>query len=153
MFSPAKKAGHPRLKAKAADTRHLIPFAVQVCAENLKFLGPNAVRLVMAVDALHDAHKIIFKEPKQMAPASCQQLQRSLLRFLHCWKSFGCHQVFKHHMVFHVAEFVAIHGNPKYYWTYADENENRLMGTVAKSLHAGATFYTTLLQKVLPDNC
>ena len=34
---------------------------------------------------------------------------------------------------------------------YADEQENRVTGAVAKSLHGGNTFYLTFLQKVLPE--
>ena len=80
-------------------------------------------------------------------------LQKSLIRFLHFYKAAGGHEVFKFHMLYHVAEYAAVHGNPRFYWTYADEQENRLMGTVAKSLHAGRTFYTRFLEKVLPENC
>ena len=36
---------------------------------------------------------------------------------------------------------------------YADEQENRVMGSVAKSLHGGNTFYLSFLQKVLPEVC
>ena len=68
-------------------------------------------------------------------------------------KAFGGHMVFKHHMAWHLAERAGRLGNPKFYWTYADEQENRVMGSVARSLHGGNTFYLTFLQKVLPEVC
>jgi len=72
-------------------------------------------------------------------------------RVLAHWSSFGGHMVFKHHCAWHLSERATRHGNPKYYWTYADEQDNRVMGTVAKKLHGGRTFYLTFLKKVLPE--
>ena len=58
----------------------------------------------------------------------------------------------KHHFAYHIAERADTHGIPRFSWTYADEQENRAMGSVAKSLHP-STFYTAFFQKVLPDVC
>eukprot|EP00959_Pyramimonas_sp_CCMP1952_P261211 5461262-Pyramimonas_sp.AAC.1 len=74
------------------------------------------------------------------------------MEFLHSWKESEGHHVFKFHMAFHVVEQASAKGNPRAYWTYADEAENRLMGFVAKALHGGRTFYTRFLQRVLPEN-
>ena len=62
----------------------------------------------------------------------------------------GGHCVFKHHCAFHIVERAGWMGNPKFYWTYPDEAENRIMKAVAASLHGGCTFYMSLLEKVLP---
>jgi hypothetical protein len=56
-------------------------------------------------------------------------------------------------MCWHIVERIPEHGNPRFYWTYPDEGQNRIMGNVAKSLHGGATFYVTFLQKVLAESC
>ena len=45
------------------------------------------------------------------------------------------------------------HGKHCFCLTYADEQENRAMGSVAKSLHGSNTFYLTFLQQVLPEVC
>ena len=74
-------------------------------------------------------------------------------RFLSCWKAYGGHCVPKHHFAWHLAQRARTQGNPRFYWTYADEQENRVMGSVAKSLHGGNTFYLSFLQKVLPEVC
>ena len=76
-------------------------------------------------------------------------LQRCMFRFLSAWKEYKGHCVFKFHMSAHLAEQAAEKGNPRTYWTYPDEAENRLMQKVAKSLHGGPTFYVRLLEKVL----
>eukprot|EP00969_Alexandrium_andersonii_P168620 7451884-Alexandrium_andersonii.AAC.1 len=93
------------------------------------------------------------EEPRAMSPEGLEALQTCTLRFLSLWKSFGGHLVFKHHCMWHLAERASEHGNPRFYWTYADEGENRVMSAVAKTLHGGHTFYTTFLQKVLPEVC
>eukprot|EP00969_Alexandrium_andersonii_P132770 5871349-Alexandrium_andersonii.AAC.1 len=51
-------------------------------------------------------------------------------------------------MAWHLAKDAGVAGNPRFCHTYPDEGENRVVGTVAKSLHSGNTFYSTLLQKV-----
>ena len=88
-----------------------------------------------------------------MSAQGLRQLQGDMSRFLASWKAFGGHMVFKHHMAWHLAERAGILGNPWLYWTYADEQENRVMGSVARSLHGGNTFYLTVLQKVMQDAC
>ena len=90
-------------------------------------------------------------EPRQMTPGGLFALQSSMSKFLVNWRAWGGHCVFKHHMAWHMVERASQHGNPRFYWTYADEQENRVMSQVAKSLHAGNTFYVTFLQKVLPE--
>eukprot|EP00959_Pyramimonas_sp_CCMP1952_P436978 9149346-Pyramimonas_sp.AAC.1 len=68
-------------------------------------------------------------------------------RFLVYWRLYGGHQVFKFHSAWDMLRRAARRGNPRYYRTYADEHVNRLIGAVAKSCHAGGTFYMTLLEK------
>eukprot|EP00959_Pyramimonas_sp_CCMP1952_P151415 3168363-Pyramimonas_sp.AAC.1 len=70
--------------------------------------------------------------------------------FLRAWSSYKGHLVPKCHMCWHLAEQCAEMGNPAACWAYPDENENRLMGTVAKSLRGGSTFYVRFLEEVVP---
>eukprot|EP00959_Pyramimonas_sp_CCMP1952_P471098 9497851-Pyramimonas_sp.AAC.1 len=74
-----------------------------------------------------------------------------MLAFLRAWKEHRGHEVFKFHVAVHLAQQVAEKGNPKAYWTYPDEAENRLMQKIAKSLHGGSTFYSAFFEKVLPE--
>ena len=83
-----------------------------------------------------------------MSSDGLAKLRRSTTRYLTFYKAAGGHLVYKHHMAWHLVERTEVHGNPRFYWTYADENQNRLMGRVAKSLHGGQTFYSTFLEKV-----
>ena len=90
-------------------------------------------------------------EPRTMSTAGLRDLQSSMLCCLTHWKLVGGHVVFKHHCAWHMVERARRQGNPIFYWTYADEQEHRVMKRVAQSLHGGNTFYLTCLQKVLPE--
>eukprot|EP00959_Pyramimonas_sp_CCMP1952_P138879 2906895-Pyramimonas_sp.AAC.1 len=72
-------------------------------------------------------------------------------RFPVHWRLCGGHHVFNFHSAWGMVRRAARQGNPTYYWTYADEQMNRLIGAVAKSCHAGGAFYMALLEKVLWD--
>eukprot|EP00959_Pyramimonas_sp_CCMP1952_P044435 928619-Pyramimonas_sp.AAC.1 len=74
-------------------------------------------------------------------------LQTNTIAFLNAWAEFGGHSVFKFHMCIHLAQQIAVKGNPTGYWTYPDESENRVMQKVAKSLHGGSTFYVRMIEK------
>ena len=92
-------------------------------------------------------------EGRGMSPDGYRQLEASMSKFLANWSAWGGHMVPKHHMAWHMAQRARQHGNPKYYWTYPDESENRTMSAVAKVLHGGKTFYQAFLQRVLPEAC
>ena len=144
----------PRLKAKAAETRNLCPLLPQLCAEHpaiLAELGIRALHLRVCCTEINSFYDILNTEPRRMTPDGLHRLETCVCRFLTHWRAFAGHCVYKHHMFFHLAERAREHGNPKWYWTYADETENRLMKQVAQSLHGGPTFYSSFLQKVLPE--
>lgn len=146
------KASQPRLKAKAAETRNLIPFCAQLVVEQEAKLGGRHGMLRMATSALAAVYQVMrSEETRHMSAAGLSELQRQMSRFLHYWKAWGGHMVYKHHAAWHIAQMAAIHGNPRFYWTYPDESENRAMKKVAQSMHAGPTFYTSFMQKVLPE--
>ena len=156
MGTKKKKDGtstksHPRLKAKAAETRHLLPMLSQIIAENPGKMGAGAVHLTICVREMNLFYRTMHDSPRQMSPDALRVLESSMSRFLTHWTAWGGHVVFKHHMAWHLAQRARRHGNPRYYWTYADEGENRVMSSVAKSLHGSNSFYITFLQKVLPE--
>ena len=122
----------PRLAAKAAETRNLVPLLAQLCGENREFLGDRAVHLIICCTELLRFYQTMEAEPRQMTPGGLFALQSSMSKFLVNWRAWGGHCVFKHHMAWHMVERASQHGNPRFYWTYADEQENRVMSQVAK---------------------
>eukprot|EP00959_Pyramimonas_sp_CCMP1952_P331350 6938650-Pyramimonas_sp.AAC.1 len=93
-------------------------------------------------------HDLVQSNPRQLSDAVARSMEQSILRFLTYWQNYGGHEVFKHHVAIHCVMQSRRLGNPRCRWTYADENENRLMGSAAKSVHHGDTFYVTLMQKL-----
>ena len=144
------KPALPKLKAKAAETRNLLPLCPLICRENMGCLGERAEYLVAAADELVKVYEVMQDEPRRMTPDGLRALRQAMTRHLSFWQHAGGHLVPKHHYSWHLVERAGEAGNPRWYWCYADEGENRTMSRVAGSLHAGDTFYATFLQKVLP---
>eukprot|EP00959_Pyramimonas_sp_CCMP1952_P169255 3535998-Pyramimonas_sp.AAC.1 len=80
-------------------------------------------------------------------------MESHMMHFLNYYKASGQHLVYKHHMCYHIVQRSRTSGNPRYMWTYNDESENRILGTIAKSAHHGSTFYFALLEKHLGHLC
>ena len=139
----------PRLKAKAAESRNLVRLLPQRCRENPDCFADTSKFLAAACTEMDSLYKVMQAEPRQMTSAGLRQLRQHMTRFLTYWKAFGGHLVPKHHFAWHIVERADRNGNPMFYWTYADEQENRVMSAVAKSLHGGNTFCFAVLEKVL----
>ena len=141
----------PRSGAKAAESRNLVPLLPQLCVEYNAFLGTAGNFLQGCCVELDAWYSILKNEGRNLSSGSLNKLRQHATRFLTFWKRFGGRETPKHHFFWHIAERADIHGNPRMYWTYLDESENRAMSQVAKSLHGGSTFYVTFLQRVLPE--
>ena len=103
----------PRLKAKAAQTRNLLPLLVQSCNEGRASLGDKAGSICLAAKELKAIHDIMDKEPRAMSSEGAESFQRSTLRFLHFGKNAGGREVLKTHMLFEIAKQIPTKGNPK----------------------------------------
>eukprot|EP00969_Alexandrium_andersonii_P034139 1492994-Alexandrium_andersonii.AAC.1 len=119
--------GKPRLKAKAAETRHLLPLAQALCAKYPSRLGERGALLRGAVDRVAKFLEVMRREPRRMTPGGLASLQQHMATFLTFWKSFGGHLYYKHHMAWHLAKDAGVAGNPRFYHTYPDEGENRVV--------------------------
>jgi hypothetical protein len=148
-FAQLGTAKLPCLQAKAAETRRLVPLTKQLTTENPRCLGPKGAYLKAACDELCNFYAILKTQERCMSAESIDRVRTAMTRFLTYWKVSGGHMVIKHHYVWHLVERITDHGNPLCYWKYADEGENRVMASVAKTLHGGDSFYITFLQKAL----
>ena len=147
-------AEHYRLRAKAAETRHLIRLLPDLCREfPACFADGTGPLLPLACQQLLAFHEVVDSNPRRTPPAAQAAMETHMLRFLQYWKAFGGHLVYKHHACLHVVLRARFLGNPRTYWTYLGEGENRAMGQVAKRLHHGSTFYAAFLERVLTVMC
>ena len=143
------KHATPSLKAKAAETRCLLRLMPDLCRESSALIPDHLQR---ATGELVKVYTIMEQEPRRMSKPGLLALQQAMTRHLSFWGSCtGGQFIPKHHFAWHLVERAGRCGNPRTYWTYRDEGENRQMKRVAASLHAGPTFYAALLTKVLPE--
>ena len=77
MFQPAGKVTkYSRLRAKAAETRHLVPLLPMWCQENYQFLGPRKVHLFRTCTHLNDVYSALTGPRREMSPAQTSRFQR-----------------------------------------------------------------------------
>ena len=146
--------GWPKLKAKAAATRHLAPYALFL----MKMFGTEEDQQVLAVcTLLCEFYQILNNESMFMSEAAKARmpvvgLQLSVLYVklaadaanvrLKMWKMSP-----KIHIFVHLCEWQSLEwGNPRYYWTYADEDWVGCPTEVAKSCHPNTLAVSALFK-------
>ena len=82
---------YPRLQAKAAQTRHLVPLLVQLCAENPTIFKDDERFLSSASQALHAFHKCVDSSPRVPNASQQARMEAAAIRFLWSWKEYGGH--------------------------------------------------------------
>ena len=139
------KKGWPKLKAKAAATRHLARNALELC---IMFCGGSTHDKQMRVVAqlLVRFYELLNQETMFMGEAAKTEIQK--LGFRMCmlystladaslrlgtklWKTSP-----KLHLFIHLCEWQAVQfGNPRYFWTYADEDLVGQLIDIAETVH------------------
>lgn len=135
----------PKLKAKAAAVRNLVPFAAELAAQYNSGSLHDKRRLALAND-LHEFYTLLGNEGRffsASALASVQRLGNSVpILYAHlaaeafhsgtkAWKLVPKFHLYQHLCLYQAA----FHGNPRFYWTYADEDMVGAMVEVAQSCH------------------
>ena len=144
---------NPRLHAKAAETRQLVGLLPELRKEHPQFFTGLALFLPHCCTQLKRFQDIVALNPRRLSPDTQRDLEDCAFAFVHFWKRSGGHKVFKHHAFLHLVLRSRVMGNPRRYWTYLDEGENRAMASIAKSLHQGSNFYFAFLEKCIPELC
>ena len=137
----------PCLKAKGAESRDLVDFAVDLLHRFEHVLGETGRLLVEAGESLQDFYSIIDSEQRKLDVASQQELLDSVINHLADYKACGGHMVPKHHCLMHCVLQVCKTGNPKYHSTYVDETENGIIAAVAQSVHR-ATMEVSIFERI-----
>ena len=137
--------GWPKLKAKGAATRHLAGFALFLvqtyCGaseEDRCMLGVCQL-LVRFYDILQSESQFMRSSAKQEIAKLGRNLallyNKLSLMAIHSgaklWKTSPKLHIFVHMCEWQVAEF----SNPRYWWTYPDEDLVRIMVEIAKTVH------------------
>ncbi|CAK0877612.1 unnamed protein product, partial [Prorocentrum cordatum] len=137
------QADWPKLKATAAATRCLVPYAADLAKRYNSGSEHDRLRLA-ACELLARFYDLAYENdmfPPQPVKDEMAQLARAFMNVygrlsvgaiangIRAWKMTP-----KFHMFVHMSEHQNVI-NPRFYWTYSDEDLQRIMKEIAKSLH------------------
>ena len=142
-FERIKTKGEwPKLKAKAANTRHISRFALRLCQEfnsgsahDMRRLGVMQ-QLVRFYDIVETEGRFLTETARSELPVIAESLltmygalsREALASRVRCWKMTQ-----KFHMFQHCCDRPIL--NPRVGWTYADEDLQNLIKHVGMSCH------------------
>ena len=147
----------PKLKAKAAATRHLAGYALSLALEFCCTTSQEDRAIVGVCQLLVQFYAILDSESQFLNPTAKMELPKlgqrlvGLYSFLagaaagqgdRMWKLSPKLHLFQHLCEWQSVEF----GNPRYYWTYSDEDLAGSMAEVSETCHP-ATMSSTALFK------
>ena len=145
-FSRIRTSGDwPKLKAKAASTRHLTKYALYLCvryddgsihSQRRKLVCELLVRFYTILDThgrffpqkildeLNDLGPTLFDLYMRLAEEALANKKRA-------WKMTP-----KFHVFLHICELSCAMENPRFHWTYSDEDLMQVMKKIALTCHA-----------------
>ena len=145
--------GWPKLKCKAAAARHSAPFALMVAQQHLGRRVVAMCQLLCEVYQLIDVQGLFSDEAaktrlpslgRRLCGLYAQEANEAFLAGHRAWKMTP-----KVSLFLHLCEWQGPSaGNPRFYWTYADEDLVGTMIEVAQSCH-WSTMATTATVKWL----
>ena len=144
----------PKLRAKGAETRHLVPFGVLLAGELHKTLGTTRTESILKVATmLFDLYCLFAVRPVDHK-AIADTCQRLCLMYATLGDGTDDTQASwrvkpKFHMMCELCEYqVETFGSPEEFWAYADES---FVGFVAEfsERRGGGTFASTACENVL----
>ena len=135
--------GWPKLKAKAAATRHLAPFALGLAIEH-DTGSPRDRRRVAVAQLLINCYNIIHDEGMFMSEAARRDLPEIGRRLCSIYGQLSAEASSaerkrwrfspKHHLFQHLCEWQGPEdGNPRFFWVYFDED---LVGKIIEVAHS-----------------
>ena len=141
----------PKLKAKAAATRHLSPFALELAREHLDIKRIAIAQMLCQFYELVDAQGMFLDgDAKARLPALGNRMCKLYAQL--ATEAIGARQMKwkltpKVHLMLHLCLHQAPSvGNPKFFWVYADGDLVGSMIEVAESCHASTVAPTAMIK-------
>ena len=141
----------PKLKAKAAATRHAAPFALELARAHLDRRSIALCQLLCEFYCLMDSQGMFLDDvAKARLPALGKRLCALYAQFSHdafisrrkAWKLTPTL-----HLLLHLCEWQAPSvGNPRFYWVYSDEDLVGSMIEIAESCHSSTMAVTAMVK-------
>ena len=142
-----KTGGYPKLRAKAAATRHLAPYVKELmtefCTDDI-----NERRMKRLIEILCQFYSILEQESMFLSAVSMEILPKIGQRGAELYTMLAEHfseagqgRMFKPTPKLHLWEHLTEHqmisiGNARYFWTYSDEDLVGAFVEIAESVHA-----------------
>ena len=137
--------GWPKLKAKGAAIRHLIAFAKDLAVE-ADDRSLHGQRRMGCLTCMQRFYSILAEEDRFLTDAAKTELPQVAYTFMGLYGALSAEAfdsgrrmwklVPKFHLFQHLCEKQALElGNPKFYWTYGDEDMQQHMASIAQSCH------------------
>ena len=145
-----------KLKAKAAATRHVAKFALLL----MQTFGTNSLedRLALLVaqhlcefyEILNSESMFLSESARKRIPTVGQQLAYAFMKLSSLAEDANqklWRMVPKLHLWEHLTEWQALyHGNPRYFWTYGDEDLVGFMVEIAETCHPRTMAISTVMK-------
>ena len=146
----------PKFRGKAANTRHLVPFAVKLCQKLGNTTNHDKFRWE-CVSAFYEFYKLLDRQPRTMsqdALADLSMIGRRVCSYYSALSSLSqdmCwHMTPKFHLLLHLVDWQApLWGNPNFFRCYCDEDMIGHMVEVAGSCHAATMSELALFKSAL----
>ena len=157
-FTRVKESSeYPVLKAKAAATRHIVPFLV-ILAERHNTHSVHDQRRLAVCKCLDRAYKIMEAAGTFLEERDKAELKELSMVMMSCYRNLSLEAAAnserkwkmkpKLHETQHILEdFTWI--NPRHVWLYADEDLQRIIKLIAVQCHPSAVPYMTLFRWVI----
>jgi len=123
-------------KAKGAETKGLIPFAIAMLENHGSPCLPAAApHLIAAGKALMEVIRVQAVSGSGMSQAACSYMYKCGVQHVRAAFLGGVAPLPKHHAFLHLLRDAARNGNPKDYACWLDESLNKVIGGVASKAH------------------
>lgn len=130
------KPSTPSLRAKAAETKGLVPFVVHLLKKyRNNMMNGKKDLLIGAGEALHKYFELLSPSPLVVPMDTLQTMCDNVKTRIRLSVLAGIPLKPKHHLLLHLVARSAGHGNPTSYATFADEGISRVLKKIGQAAH------------------
>ena len=158
-FERVKSAGEwPCLKAKAAATRHVVPFCVEL-SERFNSGSDHDERRLLLCKCLDRCYRILKSAGRFLTSEEKSELRGMSQTMMKCYRNLSlesleaCERSWKVkpklHETQHILEYSAEVINPMYVWLYSDEDLQKHIKQIAVQCHPCTVAYMCLFRWVV----
>lgn len=147
----------PKFKGKAAATRHLAHYAVDLARE-FSDGSEHDQKCVAVAAGLARMYTIMAEQPRFLSRSAKVELSRLSVAFMDVYSQLAGaaveakQRMWKMYPKFHILQHICEHQswfNPRMIWTYGDEDLQHIVKEVALSCHPTTTAHMTLYKWVV----